>query len=252
MTSQFTGKVALVTGGSTGMGRAAALAFAREGANIVVADTNIQDGEETARRIKGTGIEALFVPTDVSQATAVETLINTTIATYGRLDYAFNNAGINEEHGPLTDCTEAQWDRIISINLKGIWLCMKYEIPHMLKLGKGSIVNTASVVGLTGGRGFPAYVASKHGIIGLTKATALDYGKDGIRVNAVCPGTIYTPMYERRVGNDPETTARIISEIPLRRLGQPEDIAEAVIWLCSDASSFVTGHALVIDGGDIA
>lgn len=251
MTGQFTGKVAIVTGGSSGMGRAAALAFAREGANVVVADTNVQDGEETVRRFKDSGAEALFVPADVSQATAVEALINTTIATYGRLDYAFNNAGINEEHGPLTDCTEAEWDRIISINLKGIWLCMKYEIPQMLKLGRGVIVNTASVVGLTGGRGFPAYVASKHGIIGLTKAAALDYGKQGIRVNAVCPGTIYTSMYERRVGNDPETTARIISEIPLQRLGQPQDIAEAVIWLCSEGASFVTGHSLVVDGGDI-
>lgn len=251
MTGQFTGKVAIVTGGSSGMGRAAALAFAREGANVVVADTNVQDGEETVRRFKDSGAEALFVPADVSQATAVEALVNTTIATYGRLDYAFNNAGINEEHGPLTDCTEAEWDRIISINLKGIWLCMKYEIPQMLKLGRGVIVNTASVVGLTGGRGFPAYVASKHGIIGLTKAAALDYGKQGIRVNAVCPGTIYTSMYERRVGNDPETTARIISEIPLQRLGQPQDIAEAVIWLCSEGASFVTGHSLVVDGGDI-
>lgn len=251
MTGQFTGKVAIVTGGSSGMGRAAALAFAREGANVVVADTNVQDGEETVRRFKDSGAEALFVPADVSQATAVEALVNTTIATYGRLDYAFNNAGINEEHGPLTDCTEAEWDRIISINLKGIWLCMKYEIPQMLKLGRGVIVNTASVVGLTGGRGFPAYVASKHGIIGLTKAAALDYGKQGIRVNAVCPGTIYTSMYERRVGNDPKTTARIISEIPLQRLGQPQDIAEAVIWLCSEGASFVTGHSLVVDGGDI-
>lgn len=251
MTGQFTGNVAIVTGGSSGIGRAAVLAFAREGANVVVADTNVQDGEETVRRFKDSGAEALFVPADVSQATAVEALVNTTIATYGRLDYAFNNAGINEEHGPLTDCTEAEWDRIISINLKGIWLSMKYEIPQMLKLGRGVIVNTASVVGLTGGRGFPAYVASKHGIIGLTKAAALDYGKQGIRVNAVCPGTIYTSMYERRVGNDPDTTARIISEIPLQRLGQPEDIAEAVIWLCSEGASFVTGHSLVVDGGDI-
>ena len=251
MTEQFTGKVAIVTGGSSGMGRAAALAFAREGANVVVADINVWDGQETVRRFRESGAQALFVPTDVSQATAVEALVQTTIATYGRLDYAFNNAGINEEHGPLTDCTEAEWDRILSINLKGIWLCMKYEIPQMLKIGRGAIVNTASVVGLTGGRGFPAYVASKHGIIGLTKAAALDYGKQGIRVNAVCPGTIFTSMYERRVGNDPETTARIISEIPLRRLGQPEDIAEAVIWLCSEGASFVTGHSLVVDGGDI-
>ncbi len=250
MAAQFTGKVALITGGSTGIGQAAALAFAQEGANIIIADTNIQDGEETAHRINNTGARAQFIPTDVSQATAVEALLNTTIATYGRLDYAFNNAGINVEHGPITDSTEAQWDRIISINLKGIWLCMKYEIPHMLKLGSGAIVNTSSVVGLTAGRNIPAYVASKHGIIGLTKATALDYAKHNIRVNAICPGTISTPMYERRVGTNPDTTARIISEIPLQRLGQPQDIAQAVIWLCSSAASYITGHTLVIDGGD--
>lgn len=252
MTGQFSGKVALVTGGSSGMGRAAALAFAREGTRVVVADTDAAGGEETARRIQETGDEALFVLTDVSQASAVEALIATTVANYGRLDCAFNNAGINIERGPLTEGTEEEWDRIISINLKGVWLCMKYEIPAMLTSGGGAIVNTASVVGLTGGRGFPAYVASKHGIIGLTKATALDYGKEGIRVNAVCPGTIYTPMYERRVGTDQETAARIASEIPLGRLGQPEDVAEAVIWLCSAAASFVTGHSLVVDGGDIA
>ncbi len=251
MPGQFSGKVALVTGGSSGMGQAAALAFAREGASVVVADTDVQGGEETVRRIQDAGSNAIFVLTDVSQATSVEALVATTVVTYGRLDYAFNNAGINEEHGPLTEGTEAEWDRILSINLKGVWLCMKYEIPAMLASGGGAIVNTASVVGLTGGRGFPAYVASKHGIIGLTKAAALDYGKDGIRVNTVCPGTIYTPMYERRVGTDPQTTDRIISEIPLGRLGQPEDVAGAVIWLCSAAASFVTGHSLVVDGGEI-
>jgi NAD(P)-dependent dehydrogenase (short-subunit alcohol dehydrogenase family) len=252
MPGQFSGKVALVTGGSSGMGRAAALAFAREGASVVVADTDAPGGEETVHRIQESGGEALFVPTDVSQSSAVESLVAATVATYGRLDCAFNNAGINIERGPLTEGTEAVWDRIISINLKGVMLCMKYEIPSMLMSGSGgAIVNTASVVGLTGGRGFPAYVASKHGVIGLTKATALDYAKQGIRVNAVCPGTIYTPMYERRVGTDQETAARIASEIPLGRLGQPHDVAEAVLWLCSPAASFVTGHALVVDGGDI-
>ena len=252
MPGQFNGKVALVTGGSSGMGRAAALAFAGEGANVVVADIDVTGGEETVRHIQESGGEALFVPTDVSQASAVEALVAATVATYGRLDCAFNNAGINIEHGPLTEGTEAVWDRVLSINLKGVMLCMKYEIPAMLTGGGGTIVNTASVVGLSGGRGFPAYVASKHGIIGLTKAAALDYARDGIRVNAVCPGTIYTPMYERRVGTDPQTAARIMSEIPLGRLGQPEDVAGAVIWLCSAAASFVTGHALVVDGGDIA
>ena len=243
MTSQFSGKVVLVTGGSSGMGRAAALAFAREGANVVVADTEVQGGEETVRHIQESGGEALFVPTDVSQASAVEALVAATVSIYGRLDCAFNNAGINIEHGPLTEGTEAVWDRVLSINLKGVMLCMKYEIPAMLIGGGGAIVNTASVVGLTGGRGFLAYVASKHGIIGLTKAAALDYARDGIRVNAVCPGTIYTPMYERRVGTDPQTTARIMSEIPLGRLGQSEDVAAA--------ASFVTGHSLMNDGGDI-
>ena len=251
MPGQFSGKVALVTGGSSGIGRAAALAFSREGANVVIADIDAPGGEETARRIQESGGEALFVLTDVSQASTVEALIATTIATYGRLDCAFNNAGINIEHGPLTEGTEAVWDNVLSINLKGVMLCMRYEIPAMLASGGGAIGNTGSVVGLTGGRGFPAYVASKHAIIGLTKATALDYGNQGIRVNAVCPGTIFTPMYERRVGTDPQTTTRIMSEIPLGRLGQPQDVAEAVIWLCSAAASFVTGHSLVVDGGDI-
>lgn len=251
MPGQFSGKVALVTGGSSGMGRAAALAFAGEGASVVIADIDAAGGEETVRRIQEAGGEALFVPTDVSQASTVEALVAATVSTYGRLDCAFNNAGINIEHGPLTAGTEAVWDRVLSVNLKGVMLCMQYEIPAMLISGGGAIVNNASVVGLTGGRGFPAYVASKHGIIGLTKATALDYARDGIRVNAVCPGTIYTPMYERRVGTDQEKTTRIASEIPLGRLGQPQDVAEAVIWLCSPAASFVTGHSLVVDGGDI-
>jgi NAD(P)-dependent dehydrogenase (short-subunit alcohol dehydrogenase family) len=211
---------------------------------------DVAGGEETARLIYAAGGTAQFVHTDVSRAADVEGLITATIATFGRLDYAFNNAGIHEEHGPLTDCTEEQWDRILGVNLKGIFLSMKYEIPELRRAGGGAIVNNASVVGLNGSHGAPAYVASKHGIVGLTRAAALDHAGDRIRVNAVCPGTIQTPMYVRREGSDAEHDARLAAGIPLGRLGQPADVAEAVLWLCSDRASFVTGHALVVDGGD--
>lgn len=252
MTHQLAGKVAIVTGGASGIGRAAALALARQGARLVVADVDVDGGQATAQAIVAAGGAATFVRTDVSAATEVQAMVDRAVATYGRLDCAFNNAAINDEHAPAADLDEALWDRTIAINLKGIWLCLKYEIPAMLASGGGAIVNTASVVGLTGRRETPAYVASKHGIIGLTKATALDYGKRGIRVNAVCPGTIRTAMYVRRLGDDPAIDARLATETPLGRLGLPEDVAEAVVWLCSEASSFVTGHSLVIDGGDIA
>jgi NAD(P)-dependent dehydrogenase (short-subunit alcohol dehydrogenase family) len=247
------GRVALITGGGSGIGRATAQAFAHTGARVVIADVNERDGRETVRLIEDDGGQALFVATDVTQAAAVETLVATTVQTYGRLDYAFNNAGINEEHGPLTEVSEALWDRIMAVNLKGIYLCMKAEIAQLLRQADGggsAIVNTASVVGLAGSRGHPAYVASKHGIIGLTRAAARDYGPLGIRVNAVCPGTIQTPMYVQREGTDPDHDARLAAQIPLGRLGRPQDIADAVLWLCSDAAAFVTGHTLVVDGGD--
>jgi NAD(P)-dependent dehydrogenase (short-subunit alcohol dehydrogenase family) len=250
VTHTLEGKVAIVTGGASGIGRAAALALARQGARLLVADVDTDGGQATVQAIIAAGGAATFVRTDVSSAAEVMAMVECAVATYGRLDCAFNNAGINDEHAPAADLDEALWDRTIAINLKGIWLCMKYEIPAMLASG-GAIVNAASVVGLTGRRETPAYVASKHGIIGLTKATALDYGKRGIRVNAVCPGTIRTAMYVRRLGDDPAVDARLAAQTPLGRLGIPEDVAEAVVWLCSDASSFVTGHSLVIDGGDI-
>jgi NAD(P)-dependent dehydrogenase (short-subunit alcohol dehydrogenase family) len=250
MAGQFEGKAVVVTGGGAGMGRSVCLAFAREGARVAVADVDVAGGEETARLISAAGSAAQFVRTDVSRAADVEALIAATVAAFGRLDYAFNNAGIHEEHGSLTDCSEEQWDRILGVNLKGVFLCMKYEIPELRRVGGGAIVNNASVVGLGGSRGAPAYVASKHGIVGLTRAAARDHAGDRIRVNAVCPGTIQTPMYVRREGSDAEHDARLAANIPLGRLGQPEDVAEAVLWLCSDGASFVTGHALVVDGGD--
>lgn len=252
MVHQFGGKVALVTGAGSGMGRAAALAFAREGARVALADMDAGGGEETAQLIAATGGEGFFVHTDVSQGAAVEALIARTVERYGRLDCAFNNAGINEEHGPLVECAEELWDRILAVNLKGIFLCMRSEIPAMLRGGGGVIVNNASIVGLSGSRHHPAYVASKHGVVGLTRATARDYAAAGIRVNAVCPGAIHTPMYVRMEGSDPAHDAEIAARLPLGRLGRPDDVAEAVLWLCSDAAGFITGHALVVDGGELA
>jgi len=251
MPGSLDGKVALVTGGASGIGRGAALAFARAGARVVVSDVAAAGGAETVRSIADSGGAAIFVPADVSSAAEVAALVERAVAAYGRLDCAFNNAGINRENAPAAELDEALWDRTIAVNLKGVWLCMKYEIPAMLD-GGGAIVNTASVVGISGRRDTPAYVASKHGIIGLTRATALDYGKRGIRVNAVCPGTIRTAMYVQRLGDDPAIDARLAAETPIGRIGTPGDVAEAVVWLCSDAAAFVTGHSLVVDGGDTA
>jgi NAD(P)-dependent dehydrogenase (short-subunit alcohol dehydrogenase family) len=252
MTKQFEGKVALVTGAASGIGRASALAFAREGAKTVVADVLVEGGEETVRIIKAAGGDALFVRTDVSKAAEVETLIQKVVETYGRLDYAHNNAGILGTGAPTADCTEENWDRTIAINLKGIWLCMKYAIPQMLKQGGGAIVNTASVAGLVGFQGLPAYSASKGGVVQLTRTAALEYAKAGIRVNAVCPSGIRTPMLERVLADQPEVEASIIATEPIGRMGKPEEIAEAVVWLCSDAASFVTGDAMPVDGGWVA
>ena len=252
MTKQFGGKVALVTGGSSGIGRATASAFAGEGANVVVADVLVEGGGETVRMIKEAGGEAIFVKTDVSKATEVEALIKKIVETYGRLDCAINNAGIEGTMAPTADCTEENWDRTININLKGVWLCMKYEIPQMLKQGGGAIVNMASVAGLVGLQGLPAYCASKGGVVQLTRTAALEYAKAGIRVNAVCPGVIRTPMVDRLIAAQPEMEEALTAMEPVGRTGKPEEVAEAVVWLCSDSASFVTGHAMAVDGGFIA
>jgi NAD(P)-dependent dehydrogenase (short-subunit alcohol dehydrogenase family) len=252
MAGRLDGKIALVTGGSSGIGRASALAFAREGAKVVVADVTAEGGQETVRLIKEAGGEARFLKVDVARAAEVETLITQTVAAYGRLDCAYNNAGIEGAFVSTTEYPEADWDRVLAINLKGVWLCMKYEIAQMLQQGGGAIVNTASGAGLVGVAGLSAYVASKHGVVGLTKTAALEYAKAGIRVNAVCPGVIQTPMVARLTSQRPEMAEALVAAEPMGRTGKPEEIAEAVVWLCSQAASFVTGHAMSVDGGYVA
>jgi NAD(P)-dependent dehydrogenase (short-subunit alcohol dehydrogenase family) len=250
METEFKNKVAIVTGGSFGIGRATALAFAKEGAKVVVVDW--KENSETIDLIKKSGGEALFIKCDVSKSSDVQAMVEKTIATFGRLDYAFNNAGIEGNSAPVQDCSEENWDRTIGVNLKGIWLCMKHEIPEMLKQGKGVIVNCSSVAGLVGFAGLPAYVASKHGVIGLTKTAALECAKQGIRVNAVCPGVIQTAMIDRLTRKDKEAIEQFTKLEPVGRFGQAEEIANAVIWMCSDGASFVTGHAMAVDGGFVA
>lgn len=248
----FDGKVAIVTGGSFGIGRAAAVAFAARGAKVIVADW-LEDIEQTTlKQIKAAGGQAIFLTCDVSKSKDVQAMVEKTIATYGRLDFAFNNAGIEGTTASTHECTEENWDKTISINLKGIWLCMKQEIAYMLKQGNGAIVNCASVAGLIGFPGLPAYVVSKHGVVGLTKTAALEYAHQNIRINAVCPGVIHTAMIDRITGMDKEVEKQFVSMEPIGRMGNPEEVAEAVIWLCSDAASFVTGHAMPVDGGWIA
>ncbi len=246
----FEGKVALITGGSSGIGRASAMAFAREGAKVVIADVDIAGGTETVKAINNNINQAIFVKTDVSKAIEVEALVNKTVTTYGRLDYAFNNAGIEADFVQLTECSEEDWDRVLDIDLKGIWLCMKYEILYMVKHNGGAIVNTSSVCGQLGFDRMIPYSVSKHGVIGLTKCAALTYASKGVRINAICPGSIRTPMLNRTMGVNPtQSEEDYYAQIPLNRLGNAEDIAEAVIWLCSDAASFVVGHAMNVDGG---
>src|SRR4051812_35979256 len=250
--ASFAGKVAFVTGAASGIGRATAAAFASVGATVAVADVSEQGNQETAQLIEDQGGRALAVRCDVTSGQDVKAALDHVVDAFGRLDIAFNNAGVEQPVGPAAEVSEEQWDRIVDINLRGVFLCMKHEIPLMLQQGGGAIVNTSSGAGVKGFAGQAAYCAAKHGVVGLTKAAALDYAKAGIRVNAVCPGIIETPMMDRFSGGTPEGRARVIAQEPVGRMGRPEEIAAAVVWLCSDAAAFVVGHAMVIDGGQTA
>lgn len=246
-------KVAMVTGGSSGIGRAAALAFAREGAKVVVADVNIEGSSETVRIINESGGDACFIKCDVSNAAEVQAMVKKTVELYGSLDCAFNNAGIEGTSASVADYPPDAWDRVIGINLTGVFLCMKYEIEQMLAQGAGAIVNNASILGVVGFANASAYTAAKHGVLGLTKTAALEYAAKGIRVNSVCPAFIATPMLERAgITSNPEMNTVVEGMHPVGRLGRPEEIAEVAVWLCTDAASFVHGHGMLIDGGYVA
>lgn len=249
MDGNFARKVAFVTGAGSGIGRAAALAFAREGASVAVADVSERGNQESARMIEEFGGRALAVTCDVTRTEDVKAALDKAVEAFGRLDFAFNNAGSEQPIMATADLTEQEWDRSVNINLRGVFLCMKHEIPLMLRNGGGVIVNTSSGAGVKGFKGQAAYAAAKHGVIGLTKSAALDYAPQNIRINAVCPGIIETSMMDRFTGGTAEGRERVIAQEPVRRMGKPDEIASAVVWLCSDPAAFVIGHAMVIDGG---
>lgn len=252
MSMTFSGQVALVTGGAAGIGRATALAFAAEGLKVVVADRDALGGEATVNLIREAGGEALFLPCDVTQDRDVRQLHQGVINAYGRLDYAFNNAGIEIEKGRLAEGSEQEFDAIMGVNVKGVWLCMKYQLPLLLAQGGGAIVNTASVAGLSAAPKMSIYAASKHAVIGLTKSAAIEYAKKGIRVNAVCPAVIDTDMFRRAYEADPRKAEFAAAMHPVGRIGKVEEIASAVLYLCSDGAAFTTGHSLAVDGGALA
>jgi NAD(P)-dependent dehydrogenase (short-subunit alcohol dehydrogenase family) len=249
----FAGKVALVTGGTSGIGRATAIAFGAAGARVAVSGRRRAEGEETMRLVEQAGGAAMFLRADIVLESDVKAMIDAVISSFGRLDYAFNNAGIEQQAQSLPEQTEETFDRIMAINVKGVWLAMKYEIPAMLATAKGgAIVNTSSIVGVIGFPRVPIYAASKHAVIGMTKAVALEYAQQNIRVNAVGPGAVETPMFERFTGTEDSVKAQLASMHPMGRVARPEEIAEAVLFLCSDRASFITGHTLVTDGGFVA
>lgn len=247
-----TDSIALVTGAASGIGRATALLLAKRNTTVVVSDVNTEGGQQTVEQIKGADGDAQFVRCDVGRPDDVERLFDSITDAYGRLDIAVNNAGIEGEQASTADCTLENWTRVIDINLRGTWLCMKHEVPLMRAGGRGWIVNVASIAGLIGFRGLPAYVASKHGMIGLTKNAALEYARDGIRVNAVCPGAIRTPMIDRVTHGDSDFERSLIDAHPIGRMGEPEEIAALICWLSSDEASFITGQAIAADGGYVA
>ncbi len=242
-------RVALVTGAASGIGRGTALAFARDGYRVLLADLDQAGGESLAQQIIDAGGEALFVATDVRERDQVEAMVQHAVTAWGRLDCAFNNAGIEEEHQRLADSGDAQFDRMMAVNVRGVWLCMQAQIRQMQIQGAGAIVNTASVAGLVGAPLHAIYAGSKHAVIGLTRSAAAEYGRQGIRVNAVCPGVIRTPMLERALERGAADAKALQRLHPIGRVGEVHEVAEAVLWLCSDRSSFVTGHALAVDGG---
>jgi NAD(P)-dependent dehydrogenase (short-subunit alcohol dehydrogenase family) len=252
MPNSMTGKVALVTGGSSGIGKATAVAFARAGAKVVVASRSRRPGEATARQIVDAGGQATWIQTDVTQAPQVEALIQNIFRTYGRLDCAFNNAGSGGRGGWAVEIEEEDWDKTIDGYLKSVWLCMKHEIPAMLRGDGGAIVNNSSVDGQRGFPWDPVYSAAKHGVLGLTKSAAMQYAEKGVRINAVCPGWIRTPPVEDTLSRDPDSEFSMLRHQPIGRLGKPEEVAEAVVWLCSEQASLVIGTALAVDGGYLA